>query len=71
MDSLVYSLITAAATGLTFIAYKYPNAYARIHPYLNALLFAAVCATGAWNLALTKVSGKTWGTDSRRKVPNV
>jgi len=69
MDSLIYSLITSATTGLTFIAYKHPNVYARIHPYLNALLFAAICATGAWNLALAKINGKISGLVPADKLP--
>jgi hypothetical protein len=57
--SLLTSLILAAITGLTILAYKHPKAYSRLYLPLFAVFFAAFLSIVSWNsgisVLLTKV----------------
>ncbi len=50
IETLIYSLIVAAVTGLSFIAYKHPNGYKKIFTSIMPLAIMALLMVLALNL---------------------
>ncbi len=53
METLISSLIVAALSGLTFLAYKHPEAFKPIRFILNTLCIAILVGIAIWNSALS------------------
>lgn len=54
MENFIYTLAAAALSGLTFIAYRHPEAYAKLSGIINAVFFATVAYLHGWNYAVAK-----------------
>jgi hypothetical protein len=54
MDKLIPSLAVAALTGLTFLAYKHPNASAYLNAALTFVLVMTALGMAVWNLGVDK-----------------
>ncbi|MCW8918476.1 MAG: hypothetical protein OQL08_06640 [Gammaproteobacteria bacterium] len=52
METFIYTLIMAAITGLTFIAYKHPNGYKKIFNFIYFLNFLIYAVVSAWSGAI-------------------
>ena len=58
MENFIYTLVVMVISGVTFLAYKHPEAYQKIYPILAALLLAAISGLGAWNYGVTVTGHK-------------
>lgn len=54
MENFIYTLAAAALSGLAFIAYRHPEAYARVSGIINAVFVATVAYLNGWNYAVAK-----------------
>jgi hypothetical protein len=50
IETLLYSLIVAAVSGLTFVAYRHPNGYRKIFSALVPVASMAMLSVVGWNL---------------------
>lgn len=53
IESLVVTFSAAAISGLTFLAYKHPDAYESIYKYLNGTLILSTFSVVLWNSAVS------------------
>src|SRR2546425_7234826 len=53
VQALAASLILAAISGISYLAYKYPKAYSRLYPWLFAIVAIPYLAIGLWDTALS------------------
>ena len=51
MDKLLPGLIVAAISGLTFLAYKHPQAYHKIHTWLMYTSYAFIATALIWDFS--------------------
>lgn len=54
MEQLVVGLILTMLTGLTYLAYKHPNAYQKLFSWIFISLLLIVIALHVWNVAIGK-----------------
>ena len=52
MDTLIVSLILAAVSGLTFLAYKHPRAYERVSKFLVIVAFTIYMGIFLWDMGI-------------------
>jgi hypothetical protein len=52
METIFSGLLLAAITGLTALAYKHPEGYAKIHKVLSIILLLVVLSITSWNAAI-------------------
>lgn len=57
-DTIISSVILMAISGLTFIAYKHPDAYSKMYKYLFAFHIVVFMSINAWNLGVTITATK-------------
>ena len=50
IETLIYSLIVAAVSGLTFVAYRHPHGYRKMYSTLIPVASMALFTVLAWNL---------------------
>jgi hypothetical protein len=60
MQSLIVGLLLAGVSGISFIAFKHPNGYARLFPYLTFAVTALFVGATIWHIAC----GDNLGPDS-------
>lgn len=53
MEAFLYSLAGLAITGLAFVAYNHPRAYAKAFPYLLGLTVTVMAVLAAYDVGLT------------------
>ena len=72
IETLIYSLIVAAVTGLTFIAYKHPNGYKKIFWNITPLATMVLLMILAWNFgqlhSSIRITGEKLIEDSDAKI---
>jgi hypothetical protein len=54
LDATVSGLIILAVSGLSFMAYKHPGAYHRVHYWLMAIPPAVLFGCLLWNMAVSE-----------------
>ena len=58
METLVISLVVAAVSAITFLAYRHPAAYSRIHMPIFCIVTLAAGLALSWNSAISIASTK-------------
>jgi hypothetical protein len=56
VEKVITGLIVAAISGLTFIAYKHPRAYGRLHLTLSTITLYITLSMVAWNVSTFTVA---------------
>ena len=52
IDQLVSALLVAGVSGVTYIAYRHPTGYQKIHPLLHYGSLLALALFSVWNVAV-------------------
>ncbi len=52
MQSFIVGLLLAGVSAITFVAFKHPNGYARLFPYLIGLATALFVGITIWQIAV-------------------
>ena len=52
LQSLIVGLLLAAVSAVCFVAFKHPNGYAKLFPYLIGITTAVFVATSVWQAAV-------------------
>ena len=52
MQSLIVGLLLAGVSAISFVAFKYPNGYARLFPYLIGVATALFLGVTVWQAAV-------------------
>ena len=48
MQSLIVGLLLAGVSAVSFVAFKYPNGYARLFPYMTGVATALFLGVTVW-----------------------
>ncbi len=67
LETLIYSLVVALVSGLTFIAYKHPVGYKKIYTLLIPVSFVPVIIILSYNLGALYSSIRSIGNDLLEK----
>ena len=54
METLISGLAVLAVSGLTFVAYRHPQAYRRLQPALRIVISFLVCVGLAWDFGIMR-----------------
>ena len=52
MQSLIVGLLLAGVSAISFVAFKYPNGYARLFPYMMGVATALFLGVTVWQVAV-------------------
>jgi len=52
MQTFIFGLLLACVSGVTIVAFKHPNGYARLFPYLLAVATALLIGFTVWHIAV-------------------
>lgn len=52
MQSLIVGLLLAGVSAISFVAFKYPNGYAKLFPYMIGLATALFVGVTVWQAAI-------------------
>lgn len=52
MQTFIFGLLLAGVSGVTVIAFKHPNGFARLFPYLMAVATALFLGVTVWHVAV-------------------
>ena len=52
MQSLIVGLLLAGVSAISFVAFKYPNGYARLFPYMMGVVTALFLGVTVWQAAV-------------------
>lgn len=54
MVQIIGTMLVAALTGLTYLAYKHPKSYSEIYIVISAFVLALLVGLSAWNFAVSQ-----------------
>ena len=52
MQTFIFGLLLACVSGVTVVAFRHPNGYARLFPYLLAVFTVVFVGVTVWHLAI-------------------
>ena len=52
MQTFIFGLLLASVSGVTVVAFRHPHGFARLFPYLLAIVTAIFVGVGVWQLAI-------------------
>ncbi len=58
MQTFIVGLLLACVSGVTLVAFKHPNGYAKLFPYMCAVATALLIGVAVWHIAVEV----TWTT---------
>lgn len=60
MESLLQALFLAAITGITIVAYKHPQGYGRLYPFIAGLLLLIMISMVSWEIGNNNIYSKLY-----------